>query len=69
MFFAGWRQRRRERKAEAKALEAALVEADQHLRDGKKVNAIKAVRRHTGLGLKEAKVLIDNRYATQEYLT
>jgi len=65
MFFSGWRKKRRERKV----LEAALVEADQHLRDGKKVNAIKAVRRHTGLGLKEAKVLIDNRYTAQEYLT
>ena len=68
MFFARWRMKRKELKAAAKNLKAAWKEADQHLRDGKKVNAIKAVRQHTGLGLKEAKVLVDNRYANQEYL-
>lgn len=31
-----------------------------HLRDGKKVYAIKAYRAHTGLGLKESKAFIDD---------
>lgn len=31
-----------------------------HLRDGKKVYAIKAYRAHTGLGLKESKAFIDH---------
>ncbi len=31
-----------------------------HMEDGKKVNAIKAVRAATGLGLKEAKAAVDS---------
>jgi hypothetical protein len=34
-------------------------EITQYLLDGKKVNAIKVLRAHTGLGLKESKAIID----------
>lgn len=62
MFFAGWRKKRRERKAADKAFKEALKEIEQHMRDGKKVNAIKAYRRATGLGLKESKTWVDEQY-------
>jgi hypothetical protein len=39
-----------------------LAEIDEHILLGKKVNAIKALRAATGLGLKESKTLIDVRY-------
>lgn len=58
MFFANWRRKRRERKEFKKALK----KIDQHMRDGKKVNAIKAYRRATGLGLKESRAYVDDRY-------
>ena len=40
-------------------LSAAVVE---HIRNGKKVNAIKQLRQETGLGLKESKARVDAYY-------
>jgi ribosomal protein L7/L12 len=36
------------------------AEIDSLVAEGKLINAIKALREHTGLGLKEAKGVIDN---------
>ena len=62
MFFSKWRQARRERKAEEKAFNEVVNEADDYMQNGKKVNAIKAIRAGTGWGLKEAKAWVDKRY-------
>ena len=45
------------------------TEVVEHLRLGKKVNAIKAMRAFTGLGLKDAKAEIDVFIDTSRYLS
>jgi len=40
-----------------------MQEVRKYMLSGQKVNAIKAVRYHTGLGLKEAKAWVDNEYS------
>ena len=67
MFFAEWRKKRREAKAADVAFLKALLEIDNHIRWGEKVNAIKAYRRATGKGLKESKNWVDERVALGEW--
>jgi ribosomal protein L7/L12 len=39
---------------------SVLAEAEQWLRQGKKIEAVKAYRERTGVGLKEAKDVVDD---------
>jgi ribosomal protein L7/L12 len=68
MFFAGWRKKKKEKKAHEammeEAHEAMMEEVMGFINEEKRANAIKAHRRHTGLGLKESKTFVDNLCAT-----
>lgn len=56
MFFSNWRKKRKEKKA-------MLSEVMGFIRSEQRVNAIKAYRRHSGLGLKESKAAVDDLYS------
>ncbi len=49
--------------------EQALDAAAEHIRAGNKIAAIKLVREMTGLGLKEAKDLVESRWPAPTYAT
>jgi hypothetical protein len=62
MLFGLFTTQKEKDEAAYKADESALAQVDYWLERGKIVEAIKAWRQHSGLGLKESKAAVDSRY-------